>query len=91
MISLPSPEEAIDLMKRTQEALQVHGNLRLHKFASSCKDVMTALPANDLNKDLNDLELSSDELPLQRSLGLYWNINTDVFTFRISQEAKPLT
>lgn len=52
---------------------------------------MTALPANDLNKDLKDLELSSDELPLQRSLGLYWNINTDVFTFRISQEAKLLT
>lgn len=91
LISLPSPEEATDLMKRTQEALQVHGNLRLQKFASSCKDVMTALPANDLHKDLKDLELSSDELPLQRSLGLYWNINTDVFTFRISHEAKPLT
>ena len=72
-------------------ALLVHGNLRLHKFASSSKEVMAEFPSDDLTKDLKDLELSNDNLPLQRSLGLYWNLNTDTFTFRISCEDKPLT
>jgi len=32
-------------------------NLRLHKFASNCKDVLEAVPANDRAKDLKDLDL----------------------------------
>jgi hypothetical protein len=61
------------------------------KTASSSKEVMAEFPSDDLLKDLKDLELSNDNLPLQRSLGLYWNLNTDTFTFRISCEDKPLT
>lgn len=72
-------------------ALLVYGNLRLHKFASSSKEIMTEFPSDDLTMELKDLELSNDTLSLQRSLGLYWNLNTDTFTFRISCEDKPLT
>lgn len=32
-----------------------------------------------------------ESLPPQRSLGLSWNLDTDSFTFRVSQEEKPLT
>ena len=46
------------------------------KTASSSKEVMAEFPSDDLLKDLKDLELSNDNLPLQRSLGLYWNLNT---------------
>jgi hypothetical protein len=73
LISVHTVDEAIYILKRTRMALLVHGNLRLHKFASSSK------------------ELSNGNLPLQRSLGLYWNLNTDTSTFRISCEDKPLT
>lgn len=32
-----------------------------------------------------------DPLPLQRSLGLPWNLQTDSFTYQVSQEEKPYT
>lgn len=45
-------------------------------------------PADDLAKDLKDLDIGKDDLPVQRSLGLSWDINADVFTFKISSDQK---
>lgn len=39
---LPKSDMAIDLMKRTQSALQTMGNLRLHKIVSNSEEVMKA-------------------------------------------------
>lgn len=61
------------------------------KVASNRQQGMEAFPVEDLSKDLKDLELGVDPLPLQRSLGLFWNLETDNFTYTVSQEAKPFT
>ena len=66
-------------------------NLRLHKFASNSKTVLEAMPAEDRSKDLKDLDLRHDVLPVQRSLGTYWCIETDTIGFRIELKDKPLT
>ena len=58
-------------------------NLRLHKFASNSKTVLEAMPAEDRSKDLKDLDLRHDVLPVQRSLGTYWCIESDTIGFRI--------
>lgn len=42
LTSLPTSDMAIDLMKRTQSALQTMGNLRLHKIVSNSEEVMKA-------------------------------------------------
>lgn len=52
---------------------------------------MVAFPPSDPPKDLKNLDLSADPLPVQRSLGLSWNLEMDCFTFRVSQEEKPVT
>ncbi|XP_056017069.1 uncharacterized protein LOC125663253 [Ostrea edulis] len=91
LISVPSINQAVDLMKRTQQALATHGNLRLHKIASNSKDVVREFSPDDLSKELKSLELSDDDLPVQRSLGLCWNMNIDAFTFQITSDEKPLT
>ena len=70
LTSAPTVDSAVDLMKRTQLALQEYGNVKLHKIASNNKEVMQAFPAADLAKDLAFLDLSKDDLPMQRSLGL---------------------
>ena len=44
LTSLPTPEKAIDLMKRTQQALLSGGNIRLHKIVSNSAKVMDAFP-----------------------------------------------
>ncbi|KAI4883907.1 hypothetical protein NFI96_004101 [Prochilodus magdalenae] len=52
---------------------------------------MDAIPIDDLAKDVQNLDLSKDELPLQRSLGVCWNLITDTFTFRVQVDDKPFT
>lgn len=85
--SLPSSSEAIDLMKN-------EGNLRLHKVASNKEEVMSAFASDDLAKDLKalkDLDIGKDQLPVQRSLGLNWDLMSDTFTFRVTAAEKPYT
>lgn len=90
LASAPTPEEAIDILTRSQKML-ADSNLKLHKIASNSHMVMEAFPADERAKDLKELDLRSDDLPLQRSLGVLWNLETDSFTFKVSQEERPYT
>lgn len=65
-------------------ALKNEGNLRLHKVASNKEEVMSAFASDDLAKDLKDLDIGNDQLPVQRSLGLNWDLMSDTFTFRVT-------
>ncbi|XP_071133064.1 uncharacterized protein [Mytilus edulis] len=91
LMSCPDVESAVDLMKRTQKALVDGGGLRLHKFVSNSKAVLQSFPSEDLSSDLKDLDLGSETPPVQRSLGLSWDISVDQFTFKVSSEKKPYT
>ena len=68
--SVPTTERALQLIKDSQAMCARH-NSRLHKFASNCKEVLEALPVDDRAKDLKDLDLRQDTMPVQRSLGTY--------------------
>ena len=52
---------------------------------------MNLLPQEDLVQNLKSLDFDSDDDSLQRSSGLYLNLELDVFTFKISVEDKPFT
>ena len=82
LTSVPTISEAIELIEDSQ-ALCASAKLRLHKFASNRKDVLEALPKDDRARDLKDLDLRHDALPIQRSLGTYWCIESDTLGFRI--------
>ncbi|KAK3731883.1 hypothetical protein QZH41_005772 [Actinostola sp. cb2023] len=90
--SVPTVEDAVDLLHRTQSMLST-ANLRLHKIASNRQEVMEAFPSEDQASDLRDLDLSKDAVPVQRSLGVSWDLKTDDFTFKVSTEVeeKPFT
>ena len=90
LASRPTAEEAVELIKNTQAALATT-NIRLHKVVSNSTAVMEALPAEDRGKDVQDLDLRHDVLPTQRSLGVYWNLAEDTFTFQVSLPEKPFT
>lgn len=88
--SLPTVEAVVDLLKRTQDVLS-DSNLRLHKIDSNKREVMEAFPSQDHANDFKDLDFGSDALPMQRSLGLNWDLKSDTFTFKVSDEEKPFT
>ena len=52
---------------------------------------MEAFPAENRGKDICDLDLHRDSLPAQRSLGVYWDLEEDAFTFRVALPDKPFT
>ena len=90
LISVSTTSEAVELIENSQ-ALCSSAKLRLHKFASNRKDVLVALPKDDRAKDLKDLDLRHDALPIQRSLGTYWCIELDTLGFHIELKHKPLS
>lgn len=87
---VPTEEEAVDLLKRTQKMLAA-SNLKLHKSASNSNKVMIAFAPKDLAKDLKDLKLGAGPLSLQWSHGLIWNLESDSFRFQVSHEEKLFT
>ncbi|XP_061170901.1 uncharacterized protein LOC133180376 [Saccostrea echinata] len=78
-------------MRRTQKALMEGGHLRLHKFASNSKSVLQQFDSEDLAKDLKHLDFGCDTLPVQRSLGVSWDVETDSIIFQVSGNLKPFT
>ncbi|KAG1924823.1 hypothetical protein F2P79_025910, partial [Pimephales promelas] len=88
--SVPTEKEAIDLLKCTQAVL-AKSSINLHKVASNCVSVMEAFPSCERAKDLKNLDFEKDPIPLQRSLGISWDLKADCFTFKASQDHKPFT
>ncbi|XP_063406169.1 uncharacterized protein LOC134690125 [Mytilus trossulus] len=91
LLSCQNFETAVDLVKSTQSALSSGGDLRLHKIASNSKHLLSQFPVDDLAKNLKDLKFENDCLPLQRSLGMAWDINNDCFTFEVTHDIKPFS
>lgn len=91
LTSCTSEEEAVSLMRRTQQALSIGGRLRLHKIASNSKAVLQQFVNDDLSKDLKHLDFGCDTLPVQRSLGVSWDTETDSIIFQVSKDLKPFT
>ena len=65
LTSLPTNKEAVDLLKRTQSDLQT-ADLKLHKVASNSPEVLAEFLPEQSAKSLKDLDLTKDDLPVQR-------------------------
>lgn len=91
LTSCDTEEKAVSLMKRTQRALMKGRMLRLHKIASNSKSVLSQFDQDDLAKDLKSMDFGSEVMPMQRTLGVIWDIESDKITFQVSRETKPYT
>lgn len=88
--SFSSPDKAIDVVGRTQKML-AQSNIRLHKIASNSLTITSAFPNEDLATGMQGLELGQTSPPMQRSLGLGWDLPTDLFKFQVTIGEKPYT
>ncbi|XP_025754388.1 uncharacterized protein LOC106097728 isoform X2 [Oreochromis niloticus] len=86
--SFPSADEAINILCGAQKML-AQCNIRLHKISSNCPTITNAFPSEDLAADMQGLDLG--QTPMQRSLGLGWDLSTDLFRFQIIINEKPFT
>lgn len=86
--SFPTEQEAVHILKQAQQAL-ASSTLRLHKVTSNWPAVLEAFPPEGRAKDIENLDLYAQVLPVQRSLGLLWNVGMDTFTFKVNDDQKP--
>ncbi|XP_061190337.1 uncharacterized protein LOC133198227 [Saccostrea echinata] len=91
LMSFDGSVEAVNLLSRTQTMLKKEGNIRLHKITSNSLDVIKAFPQEDLAKEVTGIKLDLSEAPLQRKLGVSWDISTDSFTFQVTSTHRPFT
>ncbi len=66
-------------------------NLRLHTIISNRPAVIEAFHPEDRAVDIKDVDLFLEDTPVQRSLGVSWNIVSDTFTFQAVDDKKPFT
>ena len=88
--SLSTVSATTKLIQNSQ-AMCAKAGIRLHKFVSNTKEVLKAIPPEDRASGLQDLDLKFDQLPIERTLGVMWCIETDCFRFRIVIHDQPLT
>ncbi|XP_064622349.1 uncharacterized protein LOC135484645 [Lineus longissimus] len=88
--SLDGITETIDIVTKSTALCSERG-FRLHKFVSSEKEVLKAVPQSERGKNVQSLDLRHDELPMERTLGIGWHVQSDIFQFSISLKDKPLT
>ncbi|XP_028404019.1 uncharacterized protein LOC114526634 [Dendronephthya gigantea] len=86
--SLPSEQQAIELSSEMIDLLR-RGGFRLTKFMSSSKKVLAAVP--ELERANPSFDLTMDKLPVERALGMRWNVEADVFEFKAIASDKPET
>ena len=88
--SVPSTEEAIRLREDLSELLE-RGGFRLTKWSCNKKEVLETIPTSDIARSLVDLDLNADALPIERTLGIHWNMESDMLTFKVVPKVKPFT
>ena len=65
------------------------GGFRLPKWTSNCREVLANIPEDKRAQPTLILDL--DELPIERALGVLWNVEKDVFQFKVFKPDKPTT
>ena len=88
--SLPDTSDAISLIDKSMAMCQ-KGGVKLCKFVSNEREIIDHLAPENRAKELKDINLVSDRLPLERALGVTWCIESDSFRFRKVLKDRPLT
>ena len=86
--SVSTEEEAKMLVGEVTSLLEKSG-FHLTKWMSNNREVLSTIPEEERSKPLINLDL--DKLPVQRTLGVHWNVEEDVFSFKIHEPSKPST
>lgn len=86
--SVPSESEAIRLTADLRRLLE-RGGFNLTKWVSNSRKLIESVPESDRAGSFKDLHDS--QMPVERALGVRWDVEGDIFCFKIEVNDKPLT
>lgn len=88
--SVGNTNDAVNLVSDLQ-ALLLRGGFRIAKWVSNSRDVMQSIPVTARAKGVQDLDLDHDSLPVDRALGVEWNVESDAFCFKMALAEQKIT
>ena len=88
--SVKTVENATKLYEQLTLMLACVG-FHLTKWIRNNREVLDVIPQSEMASQLRNLFLDIEALPIERALGLEWNIEGDCFQFNIAQKDKPHT
>ncbi|XP_037800526.1 uncharacterized protein LOC119595470 [Penaeus monodon] len=81
---------AIHQAKQLKDHLK-HSGFHLTKWMSNLKRVITAIPHEDRSPPVKDIDLTKQDLPTDRALGVLWSLKNDVLQIRVTVQDKPIS
>ena len=84
--SVPSETEVIGLVNELHTLLSKR-RFRLTKWISNSQKLIDSIPLSKRAGSVKDLVL--DQLPIERALGVRWDVESDTFGFKISANDRP--
>ncbi len=88
--SLPTETETINHIASLKDACSL-GGFKIGKFCSNSSKVLGSIAQEDRSTELHAHSLDHQELPIERALGVFWDVNQDIFSYSINMKQKPLT
>lgn len=90
IISVPTVQEAKELIVEAQQLCN-RGGLRLHKFNSNHKDVLSCIAPSERAETTDPLKLSPEVTSEGHILGIQWSMANNSFSFNIKVKDHPPT
>ena len=90
LMSVKCEDDAIAVIADMKQLLE-RGGFNLTKWISNSRRVLASVPEEDRAREVKGLDLTVEALPVERALGVCWNVDEDTFELRINMPDKPLT
>lgn len=90
LLSVSTPEKAIIILHRLRQTLN-KGGFRLTKWLCNHKDVLRTVPETERAAGVKEVFFDDDRLPVERALGILWDLEKDELGIRVQVPEKPET
>ena len=88
--SFETTSQVVEITKELQELL-AKGGFQLTKVMSNEREVLNAFPPEYRAPAVKDLDLNLNSLPMDRALGIHWDVEADTFNLVVSGKSQPDT
>ena len=88
MKSVEDNQQASRLVNQLRQLL-AKGGFRLTKWISNAYDVIQSVPVSERAGSVKELDF--ENLPVERALGIQWDVQSDTFRFKIVVKDRPST
>ena len=88
--SVKSSENAVEVADQLRNILS-KGGFWLTKWLCNRPEVLNSIPQVERAPSVLDLDLDKEKPPIQRTLGLHWDMKSDKFMFKVALKDRPNT